>query len=46
MTTLIDTINHGPVRELRLARPPVNALDTELCRALIAAMNQAMAEDV
>src|SRR5690606_33997831 len=46
MTTLIDTINHGPIRELRLARPPVNALDTELCRALIATLNQCMAEDV
>ncbi len=32
MTTLIEVINHGPIRELRLARPPVNALDTELCR--------------
>ncbi len=46
MTTLIEVINHGPIRELRLARPPVNALDTELCRALIAAVNHAMAEDV
>lgn len=46
MTTLIEVINHGPIRELRLARPPVNALDTELCRALINALNQAMAEDV
>lgn len=46
MTTLIEVINHGPIRELRLARPPVNALDTELCRALIAALNLAMADDV
>ncbi|SBV35231.1 putative enoyl-CoA hydratase [uncultured Stenotrophomonas sp.] len=46
MTTPIEVINHGPVRELRLARPPVNALDTELCRALIVALNQAMADDV
>ncbi|MCD9087496.1 enoyl-CoA hydratase/isomerase family protein [Stenotrophomonas sp. SY1] len=46
MTTLIEVINHGPIRELRLARPPVNALDTELCRALITALNQAMTDDV
>ncbi|MCL7714344.1 enoyl-CoA hydratase/isomerase family protein [Stenotrophomonas mori] len=46
MTTLIDVINHGPLRELRLARPPVNALDTALCRALIAALDQALADDV
>jgi len=46
MTTLIEVINHGPIRELRLARPPVNALDTELCRHLIQAINQAMADDV
>lgn len=46
MTTLIEVINHGSIRELRLARPPVNALDTELCRALISALNQAMSDDV
>jgi len=46
MTTLIEVINHGPIRELRLARPPVNALDTELCRQLIGAVNQAMTDDV
>jgi 3,2-trans-enoyl-CoA isomerase len=26
----IETLDHGPVRELRLARPPANALDPEL----------------
>ena len=46
MTTRIEVINHGPIRELRLARPPVNALDTELCRHLIHSINQAMADDV
>jgi len=46
MTTLIEVINHGPIRELRLARPPVNALDTALCRQLIAALDQALADDV
>ena len=46
MTSLVETIEHGPIRELRLARPPVNALDTELCRALIAALDAAMASGV
>ena len=45
MTTLIEVINHGPIRELRTARPPVNALDTDLCRQLIHAIELAMAED-
>jgi enoyl-CoA hydratase/carnithine racemase len=35
---LVETIDHGAVRELRLARAPVNALDPELCRALVAAI--------
>jgi len=38
MTALIDTIEHGTITELRLARPPVNALDPDLCRALAAAV--------
>ena len=46
MTTLIEVINHGPIRELRLARPPVNALDTGLCRALIEALAQTSTDDV
>lgn len=46
MTTLIEVINHGSIRELRLARPPVNALDTDLCRSLIDAIARAMADDV
>lgn len=46
MTALVETIEHGPIRELRLARPPVNALDTELCRALIAALDKAVAAGV
>lgn len=46
MTTQIEVINHGPLREIQLARPPVNALDTALCRALIAAIEQAHADDV
>ncbi|MCD9031563.1 enoyl-CoA hydratase/isomerase family protein [Luteimonas sp. Y-2-2-4F] len=31
---LIDTFVHDGIHELRLARPPVNALDPALCRAL------------
>jgi 3,2-trans-enoyl-CoA isomerase len=31
---MLERIDHGPVRELRLARPPVNALDTALLGAL------------
>lgn len=38
--------DHGPIREIRLARPPVNALDTALCDALVAAIAQAEADDV
>ena len=27
MSDLVTTLDHGAVRELRLSRPPVNALD-------------------
>lgn len=37
----IEILDHGPIREIRLARPPVNALDTALCRALTQAIEQA-----
>lgn len=43
MTTLIETIDHGRITELRLARPPVNALDPVLCRALADAVPAAIA---
>lgn len=46
MTGLIETTGHGDIREIRLARPPVNALNTELCRALIDAVNHAMDDGV
>lgn len=46
MTAPLELSNLGPIREIRLARPPVNALDTALCRALIAAIEQAQADDV
>ncbi|APO96897.1 enoyl-CoA hydratase/isomerase family protein [Xanthomonas vesicatoria] len=36
----IQILDHGRVREIRLARPPVNALDTALCHALSAAVRQ------
>ena len=44
MSAPVDIIEHGSIREIRLARPPVNALDTQLCRALIAALEAATAE--
>ena len=46
MPALIEIQNHGPIRELRLARPPVNALDPALCLALRDAVHQAAADDV
>lgn len=41
---MIDVIEHGPVRELRLARPPVNALSPELLQALTSAIKAAPVE--
>ncbi|MEO8503662.1 MAG: enoyl-CoA hydratase/isomerase family protein [Acidobacteriota bacterium] len=41
---MLRQIGHGPVRELRLDRPPVNALNTELIAALRVAITDA-AED-
>ena len=38
---MLETIDHGPIRELRLARPPVNALDPGLIAALRAAIEGA-----
>ena len=46
MTGLIETTDHGDIRGIRLARPPVNALNTELCRALIEAINRALDDGV
>ena len=46
MTTPLALFNHGPIRQIRLARPPVNALDTALCRALIGAIEQAHSDGV
>lgn len=39
----IETLRHdGDIVEIRLARPPVNALDPDLCRALRAAVDEAV----
>ena len=44
---MIDTINHGAaVRELRLNRPPVNALSDELIRSLHQALKLAAQDGV
>ena len=40
---LIETILHGDIHELRLARPPVNALDPALCADLVQALDEAVA---
>jgi len=41
---MIVTLDHGRVRELRLARPPANALNPELMRALRVALADARAD--
>lgn len=38
---MLETIDHGPIRELRLARPPANAINPELMEILIQALNEA-----
>ena len=43
MTALIDVIDHGDIREIRLARAPVNALNPDLCRSLARAVPEALA---
>lgn len=40
---MIEIKDHGPVRELRLARPPVNALSSALIQALDTQLAEAMA---
>ncbi|HST43615.1 MAG TPA: enoyl-CoA hydratase/isomerase family protein [Luteimonas sp.] len=46
MSTLVETHDHGPLRELRMARAPVNALDPALCSALTSALRAAAADGV
>src|SRR5258705_13118272 len=41
MPPSLEIIDHGPVRELQLQRPPVNALDPGLVDALQAALDAA-----
>lgn len=41
---MIQTLDHGPVRELRLDRPPANALSPELIAALRAGIESTSAE--
>jgi len=43
---MIQTINHGSIREVRLNRPPVNALTSEVLVALRKAISSAAKEDV
>ena len=38
---MIEIIEHGAIHEIRMARPPVNALNPELLRGLIAAIDAA-----
>lgn len=40
---LIDVTVHGPIHQLRLARPPVSALNPALCQALADALEHAAA---
>ncbi|WP_226469965.1 enoyl-CoA hydratase/isomerase family protein [Luteimonas panaciterrae] len=46
MTALIESTDHGQIRELRLARAPVNALNPELCTALADAVARAVSDGV
>ena len=45
-TPLIRSRDFGVIRCLELARPPVNALDPDLCRALIASLENAYSDGV
>jgi len=38
---MLETIDHGTIRELRLARPPANAINPELMEILIQALDEA-----
>lgn len=42
---MIDIKDHGSIRELRLARPPANALNPELLRRLVAEIDAAVASE-
>jgi len=38
---MLETINHGNVRELRLARPPANALSVDLVELITESLIEA-----
>lgn len=42
MTANIETFRHGDIVEIRLARPPVNALDPALCTGIATAVRAAV----
>jgi enoyl-CoA hydratase/carnithine racemase len=44
MSALVEVVAHGPIHELKLARPPVNALDPDLCRQLRDAIAAALGD--
>ncbi|MDR1076941.1 MAG: enoyl-CoA hydratase/isomerase family protein [Xanthomonadaceae bacterium] len=44
MTQLVQIIDHGPIRELKMSRPPVNAIDDQLSQDLITGVAQAVAD--
>lgn len=44
--TMLGILDHGNIREIRLARPPVNALNPELLSALGSAIRTAASEGV
>ena len=44
--SLVQVVDHGQVRELRLSRPPVNALDPSLCGAVVEAVAAATRDGV
>ena len=46
MSELIQVLQHGDVRELRMDRAPVNALDDALCAALLEALRAAFDDGV
>ena len=41
---MLEITNHGTIREIRMARPPVNALNPELVKLLTQTLRQAEAE--
>ena len=41
---MLEIINHGEIREIRLARPPVNALNSELVKLLTRSVRTAATE--